>query len=168
MQNYTGVAAASGGAGPIAGFVVDSAGSNIVEWSIPPGVRRLTLLSTGTYIPAGAVIQFGTISGLFTTGSTSSFTSGYYSATSYNGIGSSSTVGLQVPQCDSTYTNSFSMTFCKVNSNPYHQWNFTGQSLLASSIFLVGGCVVLPGALTMLRLISPISMNGLFQLLWEF
>lgn len=162
MQNYTGVAAAAG-AGPIAGSVVNPVGVNNVQWIIPAGVRRLTLLARGVPVPQGSIARLGASGGLLT--------SGYASSIIYTGSTTSSKTeifdGFLLPECENNATSSLCVTIYRLSPN---SWNFTGMSRVnASYMFLAAGSVQLPGELTTLSCIFPSMINsGSLQLLWEF
>ena len=150
----------------IAGSSVNPAGVSVVDFSIPAGVRRLTLLASGLYVLSGAIVRLGTSSGVLT--------SGYNGVTHYIGPsanypfaggGVSSTVGFTIPQCGGG-VDSFCMTFYRVSPNV---WNVAGQSKNNNYTEIVSGNILLSAELTTFRYISPTAMtSGSLQLLWEF
>lgn len=154
---------------PIAGSMVNPSGVSVVDFSIPAGVRRLTLLSSGLHVPSGTIVRLGTSSGVLT--------SGYNGVTHYigpsanypfAGAGVSSTVGFTIPQCGggSGGNDSFCMTFYRLSPNA---WNAAGQSKDNDYTEIASGNIQLPGELTTFRYISPSSINsGSLQLLWEY
>ena len=157
-----GVQGIQGLPGPIAGSVVNPVGVSVVDFSIPAGVRRLTLLASGLIVQDGTLVRLGTSSGVLTTG--------YNSITHYIGqaTGSNMTaVGLDVPNCSIASIASFCMTFYRVSPNG---WNSTGQSRdIAEYGQICVGNILLPGELTTFRYISASTISsGSLQLLWEF
>ena len=152
------------GAVPIAGSMVNPSGVSVVDFSIPAGVRRLTLC--GLWVPSGVIVRLGTSSGVLT--------SGYNGVTHYIGPsanypfaggGVSSTVGFSIPQCGGG-GDSFCMTFYRISPNI---WNVAGQSKNNDYTEIASGNIQLPGELTIFRYISPSSINsGSLQLLWEY
>ena len=156
------------GAVPIAGSSVNPAGVAVVDFAIPAGVRRLTLLSNGL-IASGAIVRLGTSSGMLTTGynSISHFYGSVGGGTGSVGTEAISTVGIIVPKCQSAIHAVFCMTFYRMSPN---SWNATGQSrdgadFGGNSI----GNILLPGELTTFSYINPTTMTaGSLQLLWEF
>jgi len=152
---------------PIAGSMVNPSGVSVIDFAIPAGVRRLTLLSSGLYVPSGTIIRLGTSSGVLT--------SGYNGVTHYigpsanypfAGAGVSSTVGFSIPQCSGGGSNSFCMTFYRLSPNA---WNAAGQSKNNDYTEIASGNITLTGELTTFRYISPSPINsGSLQLLWEY
>lgn len=146
---------------PIAGASVNPVGVSVVDFSIPAGVRRLTLLSN-SMIAIGAIVRLGTSSGVVTTG--------YNCISHYIGTSTGSstiTVGITVPKCGVESTASFCMTFYRMSPNA---WISTGQSRDNADFgAIIIGNILLPGELTTFSYISPTTIaSGSLQLLWEF
>lgn len=146
----------------IAGAIVNPQGVSVVDFTIPAGVRRLTLLASGLIVQNGTIARLGTSEGVLTTG--------YNSLINYigNNTGSLTTnIGIAVPECSIASTASFCMTFYRVSPN---QWNSTGQSRdIAEYSQICVGNILLPGELTTFRYISASTISsGSLQLLWEF
>lgn len=148
----------------IAGSTVNPVNISIVDWAIPTGVRRITLLSTGIVEPpsSSSILRFGTSAGILT--------SGYYSVSVYTGpttgpSQSAGGTGIEVPENDGT--SGFCLNFHRLSPNAWHSMGVSriGNGYMA----LVAGSIALPGELTTFRYISPRIMNsGSLQLLWEF
>ena len=149
---------------PIAGSMVNPSGVSVVDFSIPAGVRRLTLC--GLWVPSGVIVRLGTSSGVLT--------SGYNGVTHYIGPsanypfaggGVSSTVGFSIPQCGGG-GDSFCMTFYRISPNI---WNVAGQSKNNDYAEIASGNITLPSELTTFRYINPTAINSRsLQLLWEY
>ena len=149
----------------IAGSTVNPVNTSIVDWTIPTGVRRITLLSAGIVEPpsSSSILRFGTSAGILT--------SGYYSVSVYTGpttgpLQSAGGTGIEVPENDGT--SGFCLNFHRLSPNA---WHFMGVSRIGGGGYmaLTAGSIALPGELTTFRYISPRIINsGSLQLLWEF
>ena len=133
-----------------------------IDWIIPAGVRRITLLGFRVSVAGNTLVRLGTNLGVLTSGYESvNTTSG---ATAGAGAGSPSTLGLQVPDAGSS--NSFHMVFYKVDPN---RWICIAQSsFLTQYVVSTISSIQLLGELTTLRYVSPQTLTGSFQLTWEF
>jgi len=154
------------GAVPIAGLMVSPVGVSVVDFAIPAGVRRLTLLSSGLYVPPGVIVRLGTSSGVLTSGYNGVQ---HYIGPSANypfaGGGVSSGMGFDAPRSEGG-NGSFCMTFYRLSPNA---WNAAGQSKNGEYTEIVSGNIILPSELTTFRYISPVAINvGSLQLLWEY
>ena len=148
----------------IAGLTINPVGVSVIDFAIPAGVRRLTLLSSRLKVEGGVIVRFGTSSGVLT--------SGYYSLNHYivasaAGLAQETEGGLLVPNCGYGPNSSFCMTFYRISPN---DWNVTGQS--KDGVYnanITSGNISLPGELTTFRYINPVPITvGSLQLLWEF
>lgn len=148
----------------IAGASVNPSGVSVVDFSIPAGVRRLTLLSNGL-ISTGAIVRLGTSSGVLGTGYNS--ITHYYGQGNFIGIEATSTDGITVPKCSTVSNASSCMTFYRMSPNG---WNSTGQGRDGAEFCTISiGNILLSAELTTLRYINPTTMTaGSLQLLWEF
>ena len=158
-----GTAVPNGIAAPIAGASVNPAGVSVVDFSIPAGVRRLTLLSNGL-ITNNAIVRLGTSAGVLTTGYGDMI---HYFGPNVIGPGGLITNGISVPYCSFALDAIFCMTFYRGSAN---SWNSTGQGRDASDYGSITiGHILLPGELTTFRYINTTTMTaGSLQLLWEF
>lgn len=149
----------------IAGAVVNPSGVSVIDFSIPAGVRRLTLLSAGLEVAtSGSIVRLGTSGGVVSTG--------YKNSTIFAGattgvFDQASLVGLDVPTVPSAALNNFCMTFYRISPNI---WISIGQSFFSADYTCFNfGNIALAGELTTFRYISATTMNsGSLQILWEF
>ena len=146
----------------IAGSVVNPVGVTTVDWSIPAGVRSITLLSKGVNGQTDPIVRLGSSGGVLATG----YNNALVTTGVATGLNAGSTIGLQVPGYEDS-TGSFCMNFYRISPN---QWNSAGQSMYTVQYTrLSSGNIALPGELTTFRYISTVTMNsGFLQLLWEF
>ena len=153
----------SGTEAPIAGASVNPSGVSVVDFAIPAGVRRLTLLSNGL-ITNNAIVRLGTSAGVLTTGYGDMI---HYFGPNAIGPGGLITNGISVPYCSLALDAIFCMTFYRGSAN---SWNSTGQGRDASDYGSISiGHILLPGELTTFRYINTTTMTaGSLQLLWEF
>ena len=153
----------SGTEAPIAGSMVNPSGVSVIDFSVPAGVRRLTLLSSDLAIPTNSIVRLGTTSGMVATG----YRNADVYAGAFSGGSTRGTTGLIVPRC--TDYGSSCMVLYRTGTN---RWNATGQSPDSASgdiMVLTTGSIQLPGELTTFSYISPTTIaSGSLQLLWEF
>ena len=155
--------ALNGIAAPIAGASVNPSGVSVVDFAIPAGVRRLTLLSNGL-ITNSAIVRLGTSAGVLTTGYGDMI---HYFGPNAIGPGGLITNGISVPFCSVASAAIFCMTFYRVSPN---SWNATCQGRDSTDYGSLGiANISLPGELTTFRYINTTTMTaGSLQLLWEF
>lgn len=149
--------------GLLSGSIVNPNGVNVVDFSVPAGVHRLTLLFRGMIVRPGDLIRFGTSAGLLT--------DGYYSLNHFigpysAGVDGYNTDGIRAPKCSDTNL-SFGITFYRTTPN---SWSGSSHTIDGTSYAqLVTSSVELPGELTTVRFLSVFPMtSGSLQLLWEF
>lgn len=149
---------------PIAGALANPVGVSVVNFSIPAGVRRLTLVSSELAIGNNTTVRLGTASGIVTT----EYRTASVYVGSYNGsLSSNTTTGLHVPK--SLLQGACCMTFYRTNTN---KWSTIGQNQESDEgivLILTAGNIQLPSELTTFSFISTSTINsGSLQLFWEF
>ena len=148
----------------IAGSMVNPSGVSVVDFAIPAGVRRITLLSNGL-ISTGAIIRLGTSSGVLSTGYSS--VNHYYGQGNYIGVEAASTSGIVVPKSSIASVATSCMTFSRISPNVWNAMGLGRDIVDFGSISM--GNISLSAELTTFRYINPTTMtSGSLQLLWEF
>lgn len=160
--NWLSVGAIPVAAAPvIAGSVVSPVGVTTVDWVIPAGVRRITLLSIGLSVPVAALVRLGTSAGIVATG----YTNASGAVSSASGMYAVGTTGFTPPYV--TASGAFCMTINRISPNG---WVSQAQGAVDNTaVGVSSGNIQLSSELTTLRYISPATITaGSFQLLWEY